>query len=237
MHKLPHFRETVLEGFLHTSQRLLMGQQNWVAITQSNNLAKKCLRGPCFLLWLASHTFYVLPMITSQMNHLPSKSCLRLYLGETHTKTMLAELSTAVAFQEAGAGEGTTRHICVLFCVCALISDSLRPVDCSPSGSSVHGIFSRQDYLTGLLFPHPGDLPNPGIEPASPLSPALQVDSLPLSHKGNHGSCWGEGKVFGLLRTVSKLVWKIWIICYNVGSKSLFLENLIPRKKPRNLNS
>ena len=28
--------------------------------------------------------------------------------------------------------------------------------------------FSRQDYWSGLPFPSPGDLPNPGIEPASP---------------------------------------------------------------------
>ena len=36
--------------------------------------------------------------------------------------------------------------------------------------------FSRQEYWSGLPFPSPGDLPNPGIEPASP---ALQADSLP----------------------------------------------------------
>ena len=42
--------------------------------------------------------------------------------------------------------------------------------------------FSRQDYWSGLPFPSPGDLPNPGIEPASPESPALQADSLPFSH-------------------------------------------------------
>ena len=30
-------------------------------------------------------------------------------------------------------------------------------------------------------FPPPGDLPDPGIEPESPVSPALEVDSLPLS--------------------------------------------------------
>ena len=36
--------------------------------------------------------------------------------------------------------------------------------------------FSRQEYWSGLLFPSPGDLPNPGIEPGFP---ALQVDSLP----------------------------------------------------------
>ena len=32
--------------------------------------------------------------------------------------------------------------------------------------------FSRQDYWSGLPFPSPGDLPNPEIEPTSPLSPA-----------------------------------------------------------------
>ena len=37
---------------------------------------------------------------------------------------------------------------------------------CSPPGSSVHG-FPRQEYWSGLPFPSPGDLPNPGIEPAS----------------------------------------------------------------------
>ena len=37
--------------------------------------------------------------------------------------------------------------------------------------------FSRQDYWSGLPFPSPGDLPNPGIELMSPASPALQVDS------------------------------------------------------------
>ena len=43
--------------------------------------------------------------------------------------------------------------------------------------------FSRQEYWSGLLFPSPGDLPNPGIKPvASVTSPALQVGSLPLNH-------------------------------------------------------
>ena len=35
--------------------------------------------------------------------------------------------------------------------------------------------FSRQEYWSGLPFPSPGDLPDPGIEPGSP---ALQVDAL-----------------------------------------------------------
>ena len=36
--------------------------------------------------------------------------------------------------------------------------------------------FSRQEYWSGLPFPPPGDLPNPGIEPGSPT---LQADALP----------------------------------------------------------
>ena len=35
--------------------------------------------------------------------------------------------------------------------------------------------FSRQEYWSGLPFPFPGDLPNPGIEPGSPT---LQADAL-----------------------------------------------------------
>ena len=45
-------------------------------------------------------------------------------------------------------------------------------MDCSPAGSSPWG-FSRQEYWSGLLFPPPGDLPDPGIEPGSLMSLAL----------------------------------------------------------------
>ena len=49
------------------------------------------------------------------------------------------------------------------------------PVDCSLPGPSVRLEFSRQEYWSGCPFLSPGDLPDPGIEPASP---ALQPDSL-----------------------------------------------------------
>ena len=42
--------------------------------------------------------------------------------------------------------------------------------------------FSKQEYWSELLYPPPGDLPDPGIKHASPVFPALQVDSLPLEH-------------------------------------------------------
>ena len=41
--------------------------------------------------------------------------------------------------------------------------------------------FSRQEYWSGLPFPSPGDLPNPGIES---MSPALQADSLLIEPPG-----------------------------------------------------
>ena len=45
--------------------------------------------------------------------------------------------------------------------------------------------FSRQEYWSRWSSPSPGNLPNPWTEPESPVSPALQVDSLPteLSEK------------------------------------------------------
>jgi hypothetical protein len=43
----------------------------------------------------------------------------------------------------------------------------------------------RQEYWSGLPFPTPGHLLDPGIEPVSLAPPALQADSLPLRHLGN----------------------------------------------------
>ena len=42
--------------------------------------------------------------------------------------------------------------------------------------------FPRQEHWSGLLFPSPGHLPDPGIEP---VRPPWQEDSLPLSHQGS----------------------------------------------------
>ena len=50
--------------------------------------------------------------------------------------------------------------------------------------------FSRQEYWSGLPFPSPGDLPNPGIEPRSP---ALEADALTSEPPGKP---YGEGGVW-----------------------------------------
>ena len=56
------------------------------------------------------------------------------------------------------------------------------PIDCSPPGSSIHGIFQAR-----LPFPSPGALPNPGIEPGS-LS--LQADALSSEPPGKPSYCY-----------------------------------------------
>ena len=52
--------------------------------------------------------------------------------------------------------------------------------------------FSRQEYWSGLPFPSPGDLPDPGIEPRSP---ALEEDSLPTELLGQPHCTISEVKV------------------------------------------
>ena len=52
---------------------------------------------------------------------------------------------------------------------------------CDPMDYTVHGIL-QAEYWSGQPFPSPGDLPNPGIEPRSPV---LQADSLPAEPQGS----------------------------------------------------
>ena len=68
--------------------------------------------------------------------------------------------------------------VCVCVCVCARVYTLVPqlcltlcdPMDYSSPGFSVMG-FSRQEYWSGLLFPSPRDLPDPGIEPAFLVTP------------------------------------------------------------------
>ena len=80
-------------------------------------------------------------------------------------------------------------------CACGLVSQShptlCNPMDGSLPGSVIHG-FSRQEYWSGLPFPSPGHLPNPGIEPGSP---ALQAVALP-------SELLGKSKVIQLCPTL-----------------------------------
>ena len=67
--------------------------------------------------------------------------------------------------------------MCVSRSVLSILFD---PMDCSPPGSSVHGILQAR-ILEGVVIPSPGDLPDSGIEPGSP---ELRADSLPSEPPG-----------------------------------------------------
>ena len=52
------------------------------------------------------------------------------------------------------------------------------PTLCDPLEALLFMGLPRQEYWNGLPFPSPGNLPGPGFEPTSPVSPALQEGSL-----------------------------------------------------------
>ena len=54
--------------------------------------------------------------------------------------------------------------------------------------------FSRQEYWSGLPFPSPGDLPDPGIEPGSPT---FQADALTSEPPGKPWTSEPPGKLVG----------------------------------------
>ena len=61
--------------------------------------------------------------------------------------------------------------------------------------------FSRQEYWSGLPFPSPGDLPNPGIKPRSPK---LHADALTSRHQG---STMTSPKAF--LKKINRVFWHL----------------------------
>ena len=83
----------------------------------------------------------------------------------------------------------TSSELCVCQ-VASVVSDSLQPYgrDCSPPGSSVHGILQAR-ILEWLPWPPPGDLPDPGIEPTSLMPPALAGGLFTTS--ATRGPCKG----------------------------------------------
>ena len=98
----------------------------------------------------------------------------------------------------------TNQYSCVSHSV---VSGSLWPHGPQPCQVSLSMEFSRQEYWSGLPFPSPGDLPNPGIEPESL---ALQTNSLPEP----------PGKpIVGWNRTLNVSNW-LWTVYWTSSSVS-----------------
>ena len=72
--------------------------------------------------------------------------------------------------------------VCLAAQSCLILFDA---IDCRPPGSSVHGILQAR-ILEELPFLPPGGILDPGIKPASAVSPALQAILYALSHQGSH---------------------------------------------------
>ena len=82
-------------------------------------------------------------------------------------------------------GHNFNRHFCKDYILLLSYSHSVMSFGTPWTGACQDPLsmgFPRQEHWSGLLFPSPGDLPDPGIEHAPP---ALQVDSLPLSRHGS----------------------------------------------------
>ena len=75
--------------------------------------------------------------------------------------------------------------VCSVAQLCPILYD---PMDCVAHSAPLSMGLYRQEHWSGLPFPFPGDLPDPGIEPPPPPCPTAQrflhwqVDSLPLCH-------------------------------------------------------
>ena len=82
--------------------------------------------------------------------------------------------------------------------------------------------FPRQEYLSGLPFPSPGNLPNPGIEPGSPVSPALAHRFFTTEQEGSFN--WlGSGPMIipepnmtAKISMCKNTATLLWITCYSI---------------------
>ena len=77
---------------------------------------------------------------------------------------------------------------------CSVASDSLATQWTIALQASLSRGFLRQECLSDLPCPAPGDLPDLGVKPESPASPALQADSLPAEPPGNPSGKWTKDK-------------------------------------------
>ena len=82
----------------------------------------------------------------------------------------------------------------------SVMSDSFDPMDYIAHQAPLSMGFSRQEYWSGLPFPSPGDLPDPGIKPESPALLADFFTEPPMkpSYEGYLGATLGNLHQSGL---------------------------------------
>ena len=96
---------------------------------------------------------------------------------------------TAQGMQVLSLVWGLRSRVCVCVCMCVCACACARVLSCIQLFVTLWTVacqallsteFSRQEYWSGLPFPSPEDLPNPGIQPRLPVSPTLAANSSRL---------------------------------------------------------
>ena len=149
------------------------------------------------------------PTLCDSMHCTPTSSSVQAPLGFSRQECLsgllfppLGDLLNSViepAFRSALAGRFFTREPPGkplgnddTTCVCSAAQS--RPTLCDiwvlTHQATLSAWFFRQEYWSGLPFPPPGDLSDPGIEPESSVSPALQADSLPPESNSVNTRCF-----------------------------------------------
>ena len=110
----------------------------------------------------------------------------------------------------------------VFLCTRSVVSDSANLRTVTRKALLSMG-FPRQEYWSGLSFPPPGDFPNPGIKPVSPVASSLHADSFLLSH-------WRSPFVVLTSTNIQILMGfsKWWTLCTNSHYCLWRLLSLIP---------
>ena len=141
-------------------------------------LLRKCITMfPFFFFLSLSLSVFHSPQLFAHWNDSNRKIIVGIWGREAFSNVKALFEGILCAFYSMVKAQGFTRaeplQLCPTLC---------NPMNCSPQVSSVGS--SRQEYWSGLPCPPPGDLLNPGIEPLSSASPALQADSLPTEPPG-----------------------------------------------------
>ena len=117
---------------------------------------------------------------------------------------------------------------------CKLCLTLLRPVNCSPPGSSVHGI-SQGIILEVLPFPSPGDLPDPGREPVAPALATWDGGHVYTEPPGKPCIYWTNTQKYSVLRKINdslsiKLTNRVLnegdVQCSNAIRKSTYIKDI-----------
>ena len=133
-----------------------------------------------------SLVFKIFTVLCSHQFYLASSYCPKENPPRPLALCLYNHLSEFCVYGLTYSGLFYVQCLCSVAQLCPTLCD---PMDYSPPGSAVHGIFQAK-ILEWVDISFLKDLPDPGIVPVSFMSPALQVNSLPLAPPGKPYIQW-----------------------------------------------